>query len=217
MFKRNWLWALALLLLIGIGSFVLLKSKAPLKPIKVYKMIKPEPEPGPTKTSTSDTEITTPHSHEPNDNHRHGHSHEKVSPSHVVEPVSNDGEYDWRNDGVFDVSEQQEEAWKPTDPERELPDAAEDTYPPRDWHKTEDIELRAEYFYAQLLKQFGDIPEVHTVGEYNLNVAKGVPQTLRQMEDYLEANYHLFRNDKNKKALEEFYKLKALGATMGAK
>ena len=34
---------------------------------------------------------------------------------------------------------------------------------PTNWSQTEDSELRAKYYHAQLLKQFGNIPAVHIV------------------------------------------------------
>ena len=35
--------------------------------------------------------------------------------------------------------------------------------PPPDWYKTEDPELYNKYYFAQLLKQFGDIPELRYI------------------------------------------------------
>ena len=84
---------------------------------------------------------------------------------------------------------------------------------PHDWYKTEDPELHALYFYAQLLKQFGDIPEVRVLTAYNLNVAKGVPQTLEELETYLQANYNLFPNEKNRRALNDFQQIHASQTT----
>lgn len=155
--------------------------------------------------------------HEHEHDHSHGYSHETTLHSHAAETNTKSGEYDWRDDDVFDVELPKSDLWEQTYSESESTDTMDDTYPPRDWYKTEDPELRAEYFYAQLLKQFGDIPEVHTVGEYELDVARGVPLTLGKIEAYLEANYHLFPNEKTKKAIEDFHEIKALGATIGSK
>ena len=216
MFKRKWYWAPAAVVVLCISGIVLfLKPKTETQePIKIYKAVTPDPKTSPTKeTGKKETGITPSHSHD----HSHGHSHETVPHFHTEETNISSSEYDWQNDDAFDVTLPESDPWKQTHPESELTDTADDTYPPRDWYKTEDPELRAEYFYAQLLKQFGDIPEVHTVGEHNLNVAKGVPQTLRKIEAYLEANYHLFPNEKTKKAIEDFHKIKALGATIGSK
>ncbi len=149
--------------------------------------------------------------------HSHGHPHETILHSHAAETDANSQEHDWRDGETFAVELPKDDPWKPNHSVSESTEAVDDTYPPRDWYKTEDPELRAEYFYAQLLKQFGDIPEVHIVGEYELDVARGVPLTLGKIEAYLEANYHLFPNEKTKKAIKDFHEIKALGATIGSK
>lgn len=40
--KRNWFWVFAILVVLCIGGFVLLKSNTPLDPVKVYKVVQPE-------------------------------------------------------------------------------------------------------------------------------------------------------------------------------
>ena len=74
--------------------------------------------------------------------------------------------------------------------------------------------MYATYFYAQLLKQFGDIPEVHIIGEHRLNKVKGIPTTLGKFESYLKAMYKLFPSEKNKESLDGLQKLKAQNATV---
>ena len=220
MFKRKWYWASTAVVVLCISGIVLfLKSKAETQePIKTYKVVTPDPKTRATKeTGKEETGITTSHSHDRNHDHSHGHSHETVPHFHLEETNISSSEYDWRDDDAFDVTPPKSDPWKEIHPESETTDTADDTYPPRDWYKTEDPVLRAEYFYAQLLKQFGDIPEVHTVGEYNLDVVRGEPLTLSKIEAYLEANYHLFPNEKTKKAIEDFKELKASGAEIGVK
>ena len=216
MFKRKWSWILAIVVVLCIGgiAFFLKPKTETQEPIKTYKAVTPTPKTSPTKeTRKEETGITPPHSHD----HSHGHSHETVPHSHAEETHISSSEYDWQDDSTFDVTPPKSDPWKQTHPGSETTDTVDDTYPPRDWYKTEDPELRAEYFYAQLLKQFGDIPEVHTVGEYDLDVARGEPLTLGKIEAYLEANYHLFPNEKTKKAIEDFQELKASGAEIGIK
>ena len=88
----------------------------------------------------------------------------------------------------------------------------EDTpYPPPDWHKTEDPELYIQYFRAQLIKQFGDIPEVHIIVEDERKMLLGLPQTLDEYIAALEAMYHLWPTPGNKKTLEHTRELKANG------
>ena len=93
----------------------------------------------------------------------------------------------------------------------ETTDAVEDTYPPRDWHKTEDPELYAEYFRAVLIKKFGDIPPVHIVVEDARKMMLGLPQTYDEFIATLEATYQLWPNEANRRALEHFRKRKAEG------
>ena len=215
MFKRKWYWGpTAVVVCISVIVLFLKPKTETQEPIKTYKVVAPDPKTSPTKeTRKAKTGITPSHSHD----HSHGHSHEILPHSHAEETNISSSEYNWRDDDAFDVTPPKSDPWKQTHPESETTDLADDTYPPQGWYKTEDPELRAEYFYAQLLKQFGDIPEVHIVGEYGLNVAKGVPQTLGEIENHLEANYYLFPNEKNKKAIEDFQEMKALGATIGSK
>ena len=80
---------------------------------------------------------------------------------------------------------------------------------PRHWLHTEDRVLHAEYYRAQLLKQFGDIPQVHTVANWELKdaiaSAMEIPWfTLKPGERiaYLEALYHLWPTENNRRTLE---------------
>ncbi len=43
---------------------------------------------------------------------------------------------------------------------------------PTNWSQTEDSELRAKYYHAQLLKEFGNIPAVHIVAARERKKAK---------------------------------------------
>ena len=80
---------------------------------------------------------------------------------------------------------------------------------PRHWLHTEDRVLHAEYYRAQLLKQFGDIPQVHTVATWELKHAIGAAMDIPWFRAkpgehiaYLEALYHLFPSEANRQALE---------------
>lgn len=101
--------------------------------------------------------------------------------------------------------------WEQTDPEQESTDVTDDIYPPRDWYKTEDTELRAEYFHAQLLKQFGDISEVHIIGEHTLRMAKKQPIHVDKYIGYLHALQVLLPDDKTSKLIDDIQKDKAQG------
>ena len=71
--------------------------------------------------------------------------------------------------------------------------------PPPDWPETEDPELYNKYYFAQLLKQFGDIPEVRYIIAFDLKSKDNI--TLEQAIAWSEAMYRLFPNTENLKAL----------------
>ncbi len=73
--------------------------------------------------------------------------------------------------------------------------------PPPDWPQTADRELYNRYYFAQLLKQFGDIPEVRYVIAFLRKPGKNV--TIKQAVAYSEAIYRLFPNQVNLEALLE--------------
>ena len=74
---------------------------------------------------------------------------------------------------------------------------------PLEWWTTEDLVLRVEYYRAQLIKQFGDIPQVHTVADHELKVAMGIPWVPREVFiAFLEAQYHLWPHPTTLQALE---------------
>ena len=71
--------------------------------------------------------------------------------------------------------------------------------PPADWYETEDLELRNKYYFAQLLKQFGAIPEVRYTIAFHLKPKDDI--TLEQAIALSEAMYRLYPNTENLKAL----------------
>lgn len=73
--------------------------------------------------------------------------------------------------------------------------------PPPDWYKTEDPELYNKYYFAQLLKQFGDMPELRYIIAFLRKPGKNI--TREQAIAYSEAQYRLFPNEKNLDALLE--------------
>jgi len=201
MVKRKLYWALAAVIALCIGSFVLFKPKTQLDPIKIYKVTTPAPKPSfPTETNTDETEVATQHGHNPG--YSHAHPHETGLHAPAAETAPSGGEYDWRDASTFEPPLPKSDPWKQTYSERQVTDETDETYPPRDWYKTEEPELRAKYFYAQLLKQFGDIPEVHVIGEHKLNIAKKAPIAIDQYIEYLEASQVLWPNEKNAELLE---------------
>ena len=81
--------------------------------------------------------------------------------------------------------------------------------PPPDWPETEDPELRNKYHFAQLLKQFGDIPEVRYIIVFDLKPKNNI--TIEQAIAYSKAMYRLFPNEKNLKALRDISAVPADG------
>ena len=71
--------------------------------------------------------------------------------------------------------------------------------PPPNWYETEDPELRNKYYFAQLLKQFGDIPELRYIIVFDLKPKDNI--TLEQAIAWSEAMYRLFPSTENLKAL----------------
>ena len=71
--------------------------------------------------------------------------------------------------------------------------------PPPDWYETEDPELHKKHYFAQLLKQFGDIPEVRYIIVFNQPKDDNI--TLEQAIALSEATYRLFPSTENLRAL----------------
>ena len=82
---------------------------------------------------------------------------------------------------------------------------------PINWDQTKDPELRAKYYHAYLLKQFGNIPAVHIVAEHGRrNALEGgvVTYTLDEMIDFDKAQYVLWPTKLNRDKLERSLKMK---------
>ncbi len=62
-------------------------------------------------------------------------------------------------------------------------------------------EWKNKYTHAQLLKQFGDTPQVRFIIEFQRN--PGFEISRRLFVAYFEAHYHLFPTENNRRALEE--------------
>lgn len=62
---------------------------------------------------------------------------------------------------------------------------------PENWEQTEDPVVFTKYFRAQLLKRFGNIPEVHTVANMELKRRQGPALTHDEQITYLKALYKL--------------------------
>ena len=83
---------------------------------------------------------------------------------------------------------------------------------PTNWDQTKDRELRAKYYHAHLLQQFGNIPAVHIVAEHERSKAKAsgdyVSYTSEEMINFAKAKHLLWPNKPNRDFLEELLKAK---------
>ena len=82
---------------------------------------------------------------------------------------------------------------------------------PRGWFKTKDPVLYAKYFRAQLLRQFGNIPEIHIVADMELKKRQWIYPTRDEHIAYLEALYRLFPDKGTLEDLENERQRKAKG------
>ncbi len=83
---------------------------------------------------------------------------------------------------------------------------------PTDWDQTKYPELRAKYYHAHLLKEFGNIPAVHIVAAHKRRKAKAlgdyVSYTLDEMIDFDKAIYLLWPTKLNRDKLDRSLKIK---------
>ncbi len=185
----------------SIGTFVYLRNDTPQKPTILYKTT----EPSKSQTNRDKTVVSTAHSHD--------HSHDTTLHSHTVQEFPSGNTDDWRDDGVLDAPRAEADPWKQTYTQETDVESSEETndetYPPRDWYKTEDPELFIEYFRAQLIQQFGDIEEVHIVVDREEKRKLGIPVSLDEQISFLEAQYYLWPDDNTLKALKSLRTIKA--------
>ena len=181
-----------------IGTFILLYDRIPPEPIIIYKTTEPAP-----KKIQKNVDKSA----------NHAHSHDTTAHTHTPEASSKKEVYDWRDDNGFDSLRPKTDPWKETHASDDPAPAPTDdeTTPPPDLESTKDPKLRAKYLYDILLNQFGDIPEVHTIGEYEHKAARGIPPTLDEYIEFLEAHMSLFPNDTTLSTLTEMRRVKADG------
>lgn len=87
---------------------------------------------------------------------------------------------------------------------------------PTNWEQTKDPELRAKYYHAHLLKQFGNIPAVHIVAARERErILTGVMvfETTDEMVDFEKAQYVLWPTKHNRDRLEVSLKRKMMEET----
>ncbi|MDE0482911.1 MAG: hypothetical protein OXI67_10060 [Candidatus Poribacteria bacterium] len=79
---------------------------------------------------------------------------------------------------------------------------------------TNDPIVQAELLHAQLIKTFGDRPEVHTIRQYQIDTANGIPSNVDKQIEYLEAHYALFKDESFLQAIEEIRQSQKDGVTI---
>ena len=189
-----------------------MQNNPPKEPIILYKTTQPSK----PQANVDDTVSPDDHNHtsgqDHNHSHDHDHSHDTDPDFRTVQGPLSDNANDWREDKAFDTLQPKTDPWKKLDVQQadteESPNSSEDSavYPPPNWHLTKDPELRSTYFRAQLINQFGDIPEVHTVAKYQRKKELGIPVTIDEYIESLEARYHLWPNKSILRALERLRK-----------
>ena len=216
-FKKIWLFALAGLIVLGISTHIFLRGRTPAEPIHIYRTTQPIAKPHSLQTETATTQPsgTRDHSHDPlTHDHSHDHPHDHSSHDHAAGPTIKPDKYDWRDDSPFDTPKPKTDPWKNLDLQQTdgqvSTDSDEDNevYPPPNWHLTKDPKLLAEYFHAQLINQFGDTPEVKTIAERERKRLLGIPVTIDEQINFLEAQYELWPHEQTLRTLESLQKEK---------
>ncbi len=144
-----------------------------------------------------------------------------------TQPAGNDGattksltgDYDWRDDRTNLSHDKTANAdpwaewWEQVDAQEASTEAEKDEvlYPPKDWYKTTDPVLHAEYRRAHLIKQFGDVPQVHTFVDGFLKLKLEIPLTLDEKMEHVEAMYDLFPDERTRQTIEFLKEWKASG------
>jgi hypothetical protein len=203
--KKNWVFVIASIVVFCAAIVVFLDGRTPVESIKIYRTTQPILSPATTaETSAEKTDIATQHGHKHDPGH--GYSHETVPHAHAEETNTYSGVHDWRDDSAFDSSQHKTDPWKTLDAEEtgtETTNGSDvENDLPQDWYKTQDPELYAEYFRAQLIKQFGDIPEVHILADTTLKIRQNMPLTQEEYIADLEAQYALWLDERTLQVLE---------------
>lgn len=79
---------------------------------------------------------------------------------------------------------------------------------------TNDPIVQAELLHTQLIKTFGDRPEVHIIRKYQIDTAKKIPSNVDKQIEYLEAHYALFKDESFLQAIEEIRQSQKDGVTI---
>lgn len=70
------------------------------------------------------------------------------------------------------------------------------------WFEIEDLDERAAAYHTQLIKQFGDVPQVHVLAEGWLTLWRGVPMSIDESIRFNEAMNHLYPSESTQKVIQ---------------
>ena len=104
-------------------------------------------------------------------------------------------DYDWRTDEghAHSHTDTHGDPWTQLSPPEDdmLDEESEEPHPPRNWPETLDPALYAEYYRAQIMKQFSDVPDIDrladTLASGKLKRRAQIPMTLDEALAYNEA------------------------------
>ena len=77
---------------------------------------------------------------------------------------------------------------------------------PENWEQTEDPVVYTKYFRAELLRQFGNRPEIHIIADMELKKRQQVYPKPDDYIAYLEAHYRLFEDKETLIELKDYRK-----------
>lgn len=114
---------------------------------------------------------------------------------------------------LADNTDPWENWWEQMEAQESMTEVTEEAenYPPKGWHRTNDPVLFAEYYRAQLIKQFGDIPQVHVLADGHRKIKSELPLTLDEKIEHLEAMYDLFPHESTRESIQFWKEWKASG------
>lgn len=200
-FKKIWFFALLGFIVFGVGIHIFLRGRTPPEPVRIYKATQPIPKPRAPQTDTDATQPPITHYH------THDHPHEHGSHDHAAGTTPKPDKYDWRDDSTIETPLPTNDPWKNVKAQQTDQEVSDSEVPqidpPPNWHLTEDPKQYAEYFRAQLIKQFGDRPEVHTLADTALKIRQDMPLTRDEYIADLEAQYALWPDPRTLRALKE--------------
>ena len=206
--QRNWKPIIIVLAVFGTTIFIFFKNNMPPEPVIIYKATPLSSDQ--KRTNAENAATGTKHTH------INEHPHDNTPDTYISNDTSNDKIYDWREDKGVDSPSTEDDPWKQAymqkTEEKSLDSGDDRTSPPQDWYKTEDPMLYAQYLQTQLIKQFGDIPQIHIFVEWQKKRRQGLP--IRNAAEYitfLEAQYYLWPSEVTLRTLKTLQEEKASG------